>query len=102
MSLIVGTPAPGLTAAERSDIGDDMKTISVSVSENDYEAFRAHAVRADRSIAELVREAMRLYRESCIQEQSALKKLTVYSRPRCIRTLPPREELYDEISSRHI
>lgn len=41
-----------------------MKTISLSVSENDYEAFRAESVRAGRSIASLIREAMAEYRES--------------------------------------
>lgn len=41
-----------------------MKTISLSVSENDYEAFRAESTRAGRSIASLIRDAMADYRES--------------------------------------
>jgi hypothetical protein len=38
-----------------------MKTISLSVSENDYEAFRAEAQRSGRSIASLIREAMAVH-----------------------------------------
>ena len=38
-----------------------MKTISLSVSEKDYEAFRAEAERTDRSIASLIREAMSVH-----------------------------------------
>lgn len=41
-----------------------MKTISLSVSEKDYEAFRAESVRAGRSIASLIRDAMSDYRDS--------------------------------------
>lgn len=48
----------------KSDIVTNMKTISLSVSENDYEAFRAESARAGRSIASLIRDAMLQYRES--------------------------------------
>jgi hypothetical protein len=48
----------------KSDIVTNMKTISLSVSEKDYEAFRAESVRAGRSIASLIRDAMSDYRES--------------------------------------
>ena len=38
-----------------------MKTISLSVSEKDYESFRAEAERTNRSIASLIREAMAVH-----------------------------------------
>lgn len=41
-----------------------MKTISLSVSEKDYEAFRAESLRAGRSIASLIRDAMADYRDA--------------------------------------
>ena len=45
----------------KSDIVTDMKTISLSVSEKDYEAFRDEAARQNRSIASLIREAMAVH-----------------------------------------
>ena len=44
-----------------SDIVFDMKTISLSVSEKDYELFRDEAKRQQRSIASLIREAMAVH-----------------------------------------
>ncbi len=38
-----------------------MKTISLSVSEKDYEAFRDEAERSNRSIASLIRESMAVH-----------------------------------------
>lgn len=76
-----------------------MKTISLSVSEEDYDAFRAYAKKHDRSIAELVREAMRLYRER-LGSLSRLETLVVLdSAP--LEPLPSRAEFYDELGERH-
>ena len=38
-----------------------MRTISLSVSEKDYESFRDEAQRSNRSIASLIREAMAVH-----------------------------------------
>lgn len=75
-----------------------MKTISVSVSESDYEAFRAYAARHDRSIAELVREAMAFYRLERLAPTEPLEQIPVFSRPKPRRGLPSREEVYDELA----
>lgn len=48
----------------KCDIVTNMKTISLSVSASDYEAFRAESARAGRSIASLIRDAMAQYRDS--------------------------------------
>ncbi|MBI3926372.1 MAG: CopG family transcriptional regulator [Armatimonadetes bacterium] len=77
-----------------------MKTISISVSEDDYEAFRAHAKRSDRSIAELVREAMRLYREQRLQRLERMERLPLFGQNHPLGPLPDRAEIYDEIGSR--
>ncbi len=84
----------------RNDIIDDMKTISVSVSESDYEAFRKVAKEQNRSIALLIREAMAEYRVSKLSERSRLTDLPVLPGHRLIGNLPSREEIYDEISRR--
>jgi hypothetical protein len=79
------------------DIVDDMKTISVSVSTEDYDAFRRGSRRFKRPIAQLIREAMVLYRKERLQEKSRLVELPVLVGHRPLHTLPPRGELYDEI-----
>jgi len=74
-----------------------MKTISVSVSKDDYEAFRRSARRGKRSIAQLIREAMALYRQEQLEEKSRLLELPVLVGHRPLSPLPGRAELYDEI-----
>jgi Arc/MetJ-type ribon-helix-helix transcriptional regulator len=88
-----------LTAAQEFNIVFDMKTISVSVSEDDYEAFRVYAKKNERSIADLVREAMRLYRQR-LGNLSRLESLIVLE-TRPLKSLPHRTELYDEMGERH-
>lgn len=78
-----------------------MKSISVSVSESDYEAFRAYAARHDRSIAELVREAMALYRRERLTPTERLERLPVVHGMQPLGPLPSKEEIYDDITSRH-
>jgi hypothetical protein len=75
-----------------------MKTISVAVSEADYEAFRDGAQAQGRSIAQLIREAMALYREQRLESRSRMLDVPVLvgHRP-VIDVLPSREELYDDI-----
>jgi hypothetical protein len=75
----------------------DMKTISVSVSRDDYEAFRRGARRSKRPIAQLIREAMALYRRERLEEKSRLSELPVLVGHRPLLGLPPRAELYEEI-----
>jgi hypothetical protein len=74
-----------------------MKTISVSVSKADYEAFRRGSKRLQRSIAQLIREAMVLYREQRLEEKSRLTTLPALVGHRPLSGLPARAELYDEI-----
>ena len=82
------------------DIIIDMKSISVSVHEDDYEVFRAHAKREGRSIAELVREAMRLYGRQ-LGELNRLEHIPVLDGPRPKGTMLEKSEIYDESTGRH-
>ena len=77
-----------------------MRSISLSVSEDYYEAFRAYASQKNRSIAELVREAMRLYRDQ-FKDSSTLDRITVVSGLEPLGTLPRRSDMYDEVGERH-
>jgi len=74
-----------------------MKTISVSVSTEDYEAFRRGARRGKRPIAQLIREAMAFYRKERLEEKSRLLELPALVGHRPLSNLPGRDELYDEI-----
>ena len=74
-----------------------MKTISVSVSIEDYEEFRRIAKSEHRSIAQLIREAMAIYRQMMVDNRPALRNLPVLVGHKPIEQLPNRSELYDEI-----
>jgi len=84
----------------RYDMILNMKTISVSVSKADYEAFRRGSKRLQRSIAQLIREAMALYREERLEQKSRLSELPVLVGHRPIAPLPTRSELYEEVFER--
>ena len=74
-----------------------MKTISVSVSKDDYDAFRRGARRGKRSIAQLIREAMALYRQERLEEKRVSSEIPILVGHRPLSPLPGRAELYDEI-----
>lgn len=74
-----------------------MKTISVAVSEEDYEAFRHAAGESGRSIAQLIREAMAVYRQERLERRTPLQDLRILAGHRPLTPLPDRGELDDEI-----
>lgn len=74
-----------------------MKPISVLVSEEDYEAFREAARTQDRSIADLIREAMTYYRAEQLQARPPLHQIPVLAGHRLKTKLPSRAEIYDEV-----
>lgn len=74
-----------------------MKPISVTVSEEDYEAFREAADAQDRSIADLIREAMTLYRAEMIEARPNLDQIPVLAGHRLKTRLPSRAEIYDQV-----
>lgn len=79
-----------------------MKTISVAVSELDYEAFRRAADRQGRPIAQLIREAMAVYRAERLHERTPLKDFPVLVGHRPAGPLPTRDELWDEVSAERL
>jgi hypothetical protein len=73
-----------------------MKSISLSVSELDYEAFRKAAQSQQRPIASLIREAMAAYRAEKLEARGRLEEIVVLAGHAPSAPLPSREELYDE------
>jgi hypothetical protein len=84
----------------RDNIGTYMKTISVMVLEEEYEAFRRAARHQGRPVAQLIREAMALYRAERIERAGRLEEVPVLPGHRPKGPLPTREELYDEVFGR--
>ena len=76
-----------------------MKTISVAVSESDYESFQRAARARNRSAAQLIREAMAFFRAEKLEERTRLTDLPVLAGHRPLGELPTRAEVYDEMFS---
>lgn len=74
-----------------------MKTISVSVLDADYESFRQASRVQGRPIAQLIREAMSLYRREHIEPRTPLRHVPMLPGHRLVAELPTRAALYDEV-----
>jgi metal-responsive CopG/Arc/MetJ family transcriptional regulator len=75
-----------------------MKTITVNVSETVYEEFQQYAKRVDRKAAELIREAMEMYRRQHIQRRTSLKvRRPAASVGGSFRALGPDDDLLGEM-----
>ena len=74
-----------------------MKTISVNVSEPAYEDFMEHARRTDRTAAELIREAMDLFRNERIRPRTSLAALKPLNLGKTLRPLSSRDDLLGEM-----
>ena len=80
-----------------------MKTISVNISEPVYEDFIDHARRTDRTAAELIREAMELFRNQRIRPRTSLVGIKPLNLGKMLRPLTNRDDLLGEMlnDSRH-
>jgi hypothetical protein len=74
-----------------------MKTISVNVSEPVYEDFMQHAQRTDRTAAELIREAMELFRNQRIRPRTSLAELKPLNLGKTLKSLSNRDDLLGEM-----
>jgi hypothetical protein len=74
-----------------------MKTISVNVSQPVYEDFRQHAHRTDRTAAELIREAMELFRNQRIRPRTSLAALRPLNLGKTLKPLSIRDDLLGEM-----
>ncbi len=75
-----------------------MKTISVNVSEPVYRDFLEYARRTDRTAAELIREAMELFRAQRIAARGSLKTLGPLDLGEVISPLDSEDDLLGEMS----
>jgi hypothetical protein len=77
-----------------------MRVISVSVSESDYEAFQRYAQEENRSVAQVIREAMALYRAEHLVQRRPLLDLPILAGHRPLGALPARTDVYDDVFER--
>lgn len=78
-----------------------MKPITINVSESTYLDFKKYAKRQDRKTAELIREAMELYREKKIKDSASrsLRELEPVSLGRIIRPLAKGDDILGEMAN---
>jgi hypothetical protein len=81
-------------------MSDDTKSISLSVSGSDYAAFQQAAQAQGRPVAQLIREAMAVYRAEHLERRRPLRELPRLVGHKPVRPLPSRGETYDEIFDR--
>ena len=76
-----------------------MKPITINVSEITYREFKDYARRQDRKTAELIREAMELYREKKILDSGAysLRDLRPVSLGEVLQPMSSDDDLLDEM-----
>jgi predicted transcriptional regulator len=79
------------------DIYGYMKTISVNVSEPVYQDFLEYARRTDRTAAELIREAMELYRAQRIAARRSIRGLAPMDLGEIIAPLDSEDDLLGEM-----
>jgi len=78
-----------------------MKPITINVSESTYREFKKYARRQDRKTAELIREAMELYRREKIRDSElcSLHELRPESLGRITAPLSPSDDLLGEMTN---
>ena len=76
-----------------------MKPITFNVSESTYADFKKHAKRQDRKTAELIREAMELYREQKINfsASQSLRELEPASLGHILEPLDAEDDILGEM-----
>jgi hypothetical protein len=77
-----------------------MKTISVNISEPVYKDFLEHARKTDRTAAELIREAMELFRDQRIRPRTSIAKLKPLQLGKTLRQPTRRDDLLEEMLSK--
>lgn len=77
-----------------------MKTISVNISEPVYKDFLEHARKTDRTAAELIREAMELFRDQRIRPRTSIAKLRPLQLGKTLQLPARRDDLLEEMLSK--
>ena len=77
-----------------------MRTISVTISEDDYQAFRLASKHQKRPIAQLIRDAMACFRKERLEARPRLAELPRLLGHRSLTAPPSRFQVYDEIATR--
>jgi hypothetical protein len=74
-----------------------MKTISVNISEPVYEDFLRYARKTDRTAAELIREAMELFRSERIRPRTSMAAAKPLDLGETLRPMKSKDDLLGEM-----
>ena len=92
-----GTVTPNLDRNCFVQYNQCMRTITINVSESVYRDFQEHARRNERSTSDLIREAMREYRERNMNAGTSLRELRPSSVGAVLNPLQAGEDLLAEM-----
>lgn len=74
-----------------------MKTITINVSEPVYEEFREYSRRTDRSISEIIRQAMEEFSNQRVRGAGSMKDIPPLSVGAMIRDIGPTDDTLSEM-----
>lgn len=74
-----------------------MKTVSVTIPQSEFEAYRQAASERNQPVDELLQEAVRLYRVERLEGEDRLEDLPVFKGHQLVGKLPTRFEIHDEM-----
>lgn len=74
-----------------------MKTITINVSEPVYEEFREYSRRTDRSISEIIRQAMEEFSNQRVRRAGSMKDIPPLSVGAMIRDIGPSDDTLSEM-----
>ena len=74
-----------------------MKTITVNVSEPVYNEFKEYAKQTDRKTSELIRDAMKRYRDTQLIGKTSIRNLTPLDGGKILSPLTEDEDLLGEM-----
>lgn len=76
-----------------------MRTLRVTVSDSEYDALQKVAGARDRSVEQLIQEALTAFQRETEEPRKPLRDLPLFPGHRLVAELPSRAELYEEIFS---
>jgi hypothetical protein len=76
-----------------------MRTLRLTLTDSEYEAFQRAADAAHRPMGQLLHEMIAVFQRETVNKKTPLRNLPVLSGHRLIGDLPSRADLYEEMFS---
>jgi len=79
-----------------------MRTLRLTLTDSEYEAFQRAAEAAHRPMGQLLREAVTTFQREKVERKAPLRDLPVLPGHRPLADLPSRADLYEEMFSAEV